>query len=810
MSLSKTHMESNIVTIVDENDNVLEYANKIEAHNKNSILHRGLSIFLITKKGEIVFQQRSKFKATWPLYWSNTVCGHPGRDESYINAARRHLAYEIGLKDVNLIYMGKYRYKAQLGEFYEHEICHVFVGMIDEKDISIKHANPKEVQNLALCSLIHLRQILSPKLNGSLYSGSVRIIDEKRFLNIEFKDCAAQTNTLISINNNESQLTTINIEQVTPWCIMGFYISKLCFYKLIDKIQISSSVYHFESIDQFFSNLNVLNEVINKISSLKFSYDSRLITSDQVFIALRGKSDGHTYIKDAINKGVRYFVLEYLPDKLDFGVDNLVIIYTDNTYEFLLEFAKYKRTLLNHNTFIGITGSVGKTSLKNFFADCLNAQTTYKNQNNHLGLPINLINLDDKPLNALELGMNHSGEIRLLTYILKPDYAIITNISEAHIQNLGSLLEIAKAKSEIFEGLSNCKVALFPIKDLNILFPIAKKYASEILTFGIQNSMNLSENTEMLNTSNMGPHNIDQRIDNSAKNYSECYIKEFEIFLYKDNLNDHKIRNNPSLSNHESICTKQAKMQTIDIYNIINNIRIRAVVSIFDNDLSIECQYMPRHTLETLLPGIIFCTKTQNVSNFSELLSKYKLDDGRGNIVYTKNFFGSESLIFNDAYNASPISMRSSIENLLLYYNAIKHSVNINKVLILGDMLELGSISKDMHIKILEGKEKEFDIIILCGKHMKDLYIHLNNLLISKFNTSSESEANKINIFHFDNYDDLLFQLRASAEILKCTDKLNLVLIKSSNGIKLHKLLSDAINLSTDTKSSQINSKNLE
>ena len=128
-----------------------------------------------------------------------------------------------------------------------------------------------------------------------------------------------------------------------------------------------------------------------------------------------------------------------------------------NSISFLNNFAKLKRKLSNAKI-VAITGSAGKTSLKNLIKDLLeNFGKTHfspKSFNNYLGVPISLSNLslDDK-FGIFEVGMSKGGEIRKLTKLIKPHIGIITNIGEAHLENFKNIYGIAKAKSEIIENI---------------------------------------------------------------------------------------------------------------------------------------------------------------------------------------------------------------------------------------------------------------------------------------------------------------------------------------------------------------------
>jgi len=188
------------------------------------------------------------------------------------------------------------------------------------------------------------------------------------------------------------------------------------------------------------------------------STDSRDVGMNTLFIPLVGERfDGHDYVEDVIQSGVR--IVFYQKDKPlpTERTEGILYILVDDTLRALQQLAHYYKNLINP-TVIGITGSNGKTTTKDIVSEVL--KTTYKthqtagNFNNHIGLPLTILSmLPDTEMLVLEMGMNHFGEISLLTQIAEPHYAIITNIGESHIEHLGTRAGIAKAKTEITEGM---------------------------------------------------------------------------------------------------------------------------------------------------------------------------------------------------------------------------------------------------------------------------------------------------------------------------------------------------------------------
>lgn len=132
------------VVLVDRQNKVLGTAPKLATHNANTPLHRAFSLFLFNSKGELLLQQRSRKKKTWPLIWSNSCCGHPMLNESNIDAAKRRSEFELGIK-LDKIYeiLPDFSYRAEMYGIVENEICPVLVAFTDKKPI----VNKNEVED---------------------------------------------------------------------------------------------------------------------------------------------------------------------------------------------------------------------------------------------------------------------------------------------------------------------------------------------------------------------------------------------------------------------------------------------------------------------------------------------------------------------------------------------------------------------------------------------------------------------------------------------------------------------------------------
>lgn len=226
----------------------------------------------------------------------------------------------------------------------------------------------------------------------------------------------------------------------------------------------------------------------------KFCSDTRIIEKNDLFISLKSEtSDGITYIKEALENGAMGVITEYnIPEEIVNKYNNKLILKVKNITDSIQKIAKYKRTLYDI-PIVAVTGSVGKTSTKDIIASVVgkkyNVTKTKGNYNNHIGVPLTILSWNENTEAAVvEMGMNHFGEIELLTNIVKPTIAIITNIGTAHIGILGSRENILKAKMEILDGLTpNGCIILNNDNDLLNKCDI-KKYRK--ITYGIENSSN--------------------------------------------------------------------------------------------------------------------------------------------------------------------------------------------------------------------------------------------------------------------------------------------------------------------------------
>ena len=219
------------------------------------------------------------------------------------------------------------------------------------------------------------------------------------------------------------------------------------------------------------------------ITFLGANNDSRKIEKDQLFIALQGERDGHDFIPKALEKGAAAVLCTHC----DGDYPALVV---EDTRIALGQIARGERERIGMKV-VGVTGSVGKSTTKEMIAAILQSQyrvaKTPANHNNDIGMPMAILSMpEDTQVAVLEMGMNHFREIAYLTSIGKPDVAVIVNIGTMHIEHLGSMEGILRAKLEILEGMSaDGKIILNG--DDSLLWNQRNGLNREVVYFGVQN-----------------------------------------------------------------------------------------------------------------------------------------------------------------------------------------------------------------------------------------------------------------------------------------------------------------------------------
>ena len=210
----------------------------------------------------------------------------------------------------------------------------------------------------------------------------------------------------------------------------------------------------------YLKNNSLQREIAKKIFKKKdinysgVSINTKIIKKNDLFFAIKGKNtDGHNFVKEAISKGA----LKSVVSKKIKSISDKKIIKVKNTLSSLNSLANATRENFSGRV-IGITGSAGKTTLKNLIGFALKnygqVHTSPHSYNNKFGVPLSISNLKSRTeYGIFEIGMDKKGEIDILSKIVKPEIAVITNISGAHFKNFKSLKDIAKAKGEIINNI---------------------------------------------------------------------------------------------------------------------------------------------------------------------------------------------------------------------------------------------------------------------------------------------------------------------------------------------------------------------
>lgn len=213
--------------------------------------------------------------------------------------------------------------------------------------------------------------------------------------------------------------------------------------------------------------------------------DSRAVKRGMFYIAIKGENfDGNKYAESAMKNGAMGCLVseEVISDK--------PVVLVEDTIKALGQLAKYYRNKFNI-PYVGITGSVGKTTTKDMVACALSAKLnvmkTQGNCNNHIGLPLTLLTLEkEHEIGVTEMGMSGFGEIEYLASLVEPETAVYTNIGLSHIENLGSRENILKAKSEMLNHLEKGGTVVL-CGDDDLLLKLSQEIDFECITYGVEN-----------------------------------------------------------------------------------------------------------------------------------------------------------------------------------------------------------------------------------------------------------------------------------------------------------------------------------
>jgi UDP-N-acetylmuramoyl-tripeptide--D-alanyl-D-alanine ligase len=386
--------------------------------------------------------------------------------------------------------------------------------------------------------------------------------------------------------------------------------------------------------------------------------DTRDIKPHSLFFALKGdKFNANEFAEKALEQGGEYAVI----DEEKYKKNNRYLLVKD-VLTALQQLANYHRKQLTIPV-IALTGSNGKTTTKELINMVLGQKyftlATKGNLNNHIGVPLTLLNITNKhEIAIVEMGANHQQEIEQLCAIAEPNYGMITNIGKAHLEGFGGYEGVIKAKCEMYDFIQKSNGKLFVNAD-NILLKEKSQHIDRVL-YGTSEGVNFKGKY-------LG---------------SNPFVK---LKIQPDSKSEN-IEEQPTINT-----------QLIGGYN-------------FENILAAACI------------GNFFGISEQLIQKG---LEAYVPSNNRSQIVQTETNF-----LLLDAYNANPSSMKAAIENFAAMDKP-------NKVVILGDMLELGSESEKEHANIVELlKEKNISSVMLVGPHFKKAAASTQATL---FNTSDEA-----------------------------------------------------------------------
>jgi len=419
--------------------------------------------------------------------------------------------------------------------------------------------------------------------------------------------------------------------------------------------------------------------------------DSRKITSGELFIGLKGENfNGESFAKDAVNKGAAAVLVSKTAKRIPEGI----VLKVDDTLTAYRQIAGAWRNRFNIPV-IAVTGSNGKTTTKDLTAAALSGlghvQKTSANFNNEVGVPMTLLGLNEKHNAAVvEIGMRGLGQIETLAKVVKPTIGIVTNVSEAHIELLGSIENIARAKGELVEAIQ-------------------------------------SGGTIILNA--------DNRHTAEMKNLAGAGVN---VVTY-------------GLENSADVTAKNI---------LIGSVSTEFTLSYGGEDFDFEIPMLGRHNVSNSLAAIaVGLTVGLNVEEIQRGISSLTTTKMRFEVIRRDGL-----TIVNDAYNASPASMRVAIKTTSEIYDG-------RLIAVLGDMLELGDISEKIHREIgAEVVENKFDTLITLGE-------------LGKFIAEGARSAGLKNVYTFDTHED------AAKKILELVRDGDTILFKASHVMHMEKII---------------------
>ncbi len=425
---------------------------------------------------------------------------------------------------------------------------------------------------------------------------------------------------------------------------------------ILDEIKVKNKDLSKNLKINLIKDLSGTKKLLSKININRARINSKEISKNDLFFAIKGKNnDGNKFIGESFKRKASLAIVNKI--KKESNIKRQIKV--KNTLKFLTDISKLFRENID-TKIIGITGSCGKTTLKELLGNVLGqiskVSISPKSYNNKYGVPLSLLNLKDTDdFGILEIGMDKKGEIDYLSKIIKPDIGVITNINYAHAKNFRSIKEIALAKSEIINNIRSNGIIILNADDdfFRLHKKIAFKKNIKVISFGIKNQIS---NIKLINI---------KKIDEKYLIKIRLKNKDKYFFLSND------FQNN--------------------IYNVLCAL---AVISIYKD---------------------IFKLNKNTFLNF-------KIPGGRGDNSIIKINNKRINLI-DESYNSNPLSLKLAIQN----YDKID-TKNSKKCLVLGDMLELGKHSKELHRFIAPLINKtNIDKVYVKGKMVSQIFNNISN-----------------------------------------------------------------------------------
>ena len=403
------------------------------------------------------------------------------------------------------------------------------------------------------------------------------------------------------------------------------------------------------------------------------SSDNRKIREGDVFFAYVGeKTDGHQYVQAALDAGACGCVIAKDPGEYREGKFYLLV---QDTIRAVGDLAGYYRSKFDL-TVIAVTGSVGKTTTKDMIASVLATRyqvlKTEGNFNNHIGVPRTLLQITGQTeVAVVEMGMNHLGEIDALSRMANPQIAVITNIGEAHIGNLGSRENIFRAKCEIFHGLAEGGLAVLNGDD---------DYMPSLSVFHLA-------------TKEMSPEEEAER-DKREEEIAQMIGRESAAKLSRADL--------------VFVGEKEDCLYRAEEIDDGSPDQMSYIAKTPEGTYEVEVPCGGRHMIyPTLASAAVASCFGLSAAEIQEGISAYVPAQMRMETVHTAN----GNTIYNDTYNANPQSMKAGLLTL-------SHTKADKRIAVLGDMFELGEQEERLHREIgaFVASLPEIDVLLAVGR----------------------------------------------------------------------------------------------